>query len=198
MDSFTIDEKKDDADLLQCHHIYMKGNKKNSRCDDNISGKSTSKKYCGRHYKQNERDVFSDERFRMSFGHSVYECSNKKCLNNDCILNQEKFKKFTRFMFFNVWPFSNPLSIKDNEKILKQAVNSGYSDDKKDFYVFLDYLRKSKYWYSGVNDEHSCELKMALQFSGYEDVIETDPMYLARFERDSDYVLSFDNKRLKR
>jgi hypothetical protein len=46
----------DNRDDKECHHIYEKGAKKGIKCDLVFSKKSISKKYCVKHYKQNENN----------------------------------------------------------------------------------------------------------------------------------------------
>ena len=40
----------------QCMHVFGKGDKRDTQCTDKISEKSETKKYCVRHYKQQEKD----------------------------------------------------------------------------------------------------------------------------------------------
>ena len=50
-------EKSEPVDPdCQCVHVFGKGDKKDERCAEKISDKSTTKMYCVRHYKQQEKD----------------------------------------------------------------------------------------------------------------------------------------------
>jgi cobalamin biosynthesis protein CobT len=54
-----------------CIHVFGKGSKKDEQCESRVSEKSSSGNYCGKHFKQNEKEV-SNPKKKESLGECVY------------------------------------------------------------------------------------------------------------------------------
>ena len=93
-------EKKDvDESSPKCEHIFGKGEKKDQQCDGCVSEKSTTKKFCVKHYKQNEKDEPSKKKEKSSdeVGSCCYELKKGENIGDACGKNVSKNSKTGKY-----------------------------------------------------------------------------------------------------
>jgi hypothetical protein len=130
-------EKKDDNS--KCEHMFTKGPKNGTQCSSCVSDKSTTKKYCVKHYKSNEKEEKSNEKGEEKFccyiikkGHNNGdECGKNISKNsktgNYCskhIKEEGESKKFNKVEFIeNIKEKINAMEDEDEDE-LSEILNS--------------------------------------------------------------------------